>query len=179
MIFKELSLPNELWLPVADTEGNYYVSNLGRILTTEYGQKKLTKVIKQSTHKNGYLVTRMKKESRVRPLKVHRLVAQAFIPNPNNLPQVNHIDGIKTNNVVTNLEWVTGSENIKHAFAIGLSCHKGSKHPQSILTEEQVKEIRLTYTISNCTKTDFAKKYGIATQTLDNVLSGRTWSHVN
>jgi Rps23 Pro-64 3,4-dihydroxylase Tpa1-like proline 4-hydroxylase len=106
MMFKELSLPNELWIPVADTDGKYYVSNLGRAISTECGEKKLIKVVKQSNSK-GYLRVGIKKDNVYKPVNTHRLVAQSFIPNPNNLQEVNHIDGVKTNNHVTNLEWVS------------------------------------------------------------------------
>ena len=78
--------------------------------------------LKYSTDKYGYQIVCFNTKERKVNLKVHRLVAQAFIPNPENKPQVNHIDGDKTNNSVSNLEWVTASENIRHAKNIGIQC---------------------------------------------------------
>ena len=72
---------------------------------------------------------------------VHRLVAEAFIPNPENKPEVNHIDGDKTNNHVSNLEWVTRSENMQHAFKTGLNSNIGINNSRSLLTERGYRDI--------------------------------------
>lgn len=110
----------EIWKDVKGYEGIYQVSNLGRIKSlsrntkNQYAYKE--KIIKQIKDKRGYLIVNIKK----RATKVHRIVAEAFIPNPNNLPQVNHIDGNKLNNNVDNLEWCTQKENIQHGWKIGL-----------------------------------------------------------
>ena len=114
----------EIWRDVKGYEGLYQVSNLGRI-------KSLERFIKTRKNKNGmngyihkqesiriptkdykgYLRLNLCKEGKQKPFKVHRLVAQAFIPNPNNLPQVNHKDENKENNCITNLEWCTNEYN--------------------------------------------------------------------
>lgn len=114
----------EIWRDVKGYEGLYQVSNLGRV-------KSLERFIKTRKNKNGmngyihkqesiriptkdykgYLRLNLCKEGKQKPFKVHRLVAQAFIPNPNNLPQVNHKDENKENNCITNLEWCTNEYN--------------------------------------------------------------------
>jgi len=76
--------------------------------------------LKPNTHKNGYQQYRLFKNGYQRGFLVHRLVAKAFIPNYDNKMEINHIDGDKTNNHVNNLEWSTRSENMKHAYAIGI-----------------------------------------------------------
>lgn len=78
------------------------------------------RLLKPWKHKKGYLVVTLTKDKKHNHFYVHRLVAEAFIPNPKNLPQVNHIDGNKENNCVTNLEWCNDDENRIHAYRNGL-----------------------------------------------------------
>lgn len=104
---------NELWHDVPGYEGLYKVSSYGRIKRN--GRLKTFRV-----DRGGYYTVWLSKESEQKNYKVHRLVAQAFIPNPQNKLTVNHIDGNKQNNFVENLEWATHSENIIHANKMGL-----------------------------------------------------------
>lgn len=78
------------------------------------------KLLKPKKHKDGYLFVTLTKEKSKKNFYVHRLVAEAFIPNPENKPQVNHINGNKTDNTISNLEWVTNAENSRHAYNNGL-----------------------------------------------------------
>lgn len=106
----------------------YYISNLGRVKSTRrwsgtqfYERKKIISLHKHKT--KGYIYVSISRDGKNYNLRVHRLVAKAFIPNPNNKPQVNHIDGNKENNNINNLEWVTNQENQIHAWRKGL-CKK-------------------------------------------------------
>ncbi len=99
----------ETYLDIKGYEGLYLVSTLGNIYSVK--NKQLLKPIK---HTGGYMRVMLYKYGNGSLFKVHRLVAQAFIPNPENKPQVNHIDEDKTNNMVSNLEWVTAKENVNH-----------------------------------------------------------------
>jgi len=114
----------ELWHPCAGYETHYEVSNLGnvrsieRMVAHEEGglKRNPAKQLKAGKGKNGYLTVSFSVDSIKSNHSVHRLVARAFIPNESNKPQVNHKDGNKHNNHIDNLEWVTRSENMKHAY---------------------------------------------------------------
>jgi hypothetical protein len=105
----------ELWEDVPESNGKYRVSNMGRIMRMNKQSK--PRVIKGGANMKGYLTISGLRQHRT---LIHRLVAQAFVPNPHNKPYINHIDGVKTNNQYTNLEWCTLLENMIHAGNMGL-----------------------------------------------------------
>lgn len=110
---------------------------------------------------------------------IHRLVAETFIPNPNNLPCVNHKDGDKLNNNVNNLEWCTYGENLSHAYKTGLRDCKGIKNPVSKLTAEQVLEIRKLYIKGkHCENNSYglAKKYGVSEKCILNIIHNKSYT---
>jgi hypothetical protein len=109
----------------------------------------------------------------------HRLVAEMYVPNPNNKPQVNHKDGDKTNNHYTNLEWVTNSENQKHAYDNGFkSGWQGSENPPTTkLTEKDVETAFYLKSIGWMTK-DIAKELGVAPNTMSYVLNKKSWRSI-
>lgn len=131
----------EVWKDIKGCEGVYQVSSFGNIKTLErdlptpnggvYTQKERVKAIHEVM---GYMQVALSVNKKHACFKVHRLVAKAFIPNPENKPQVNHKDGNKLNNNVNNLEWVTCSENHSHAYNTGLrKPHFGKYHQNSKL----------------------------------------------
>ena len=106
--------------PVVGYEGIYEVSNTGEVFRVASGVNTVVgRKLSLSKNSRGYLNTCLYANGGYKMLCIHQLVAKAFIPNPNNKPQINHIDCDKTNNHVNNLEWVTQSENIRHAFDNG------------------------------------------------------------
>lgn len=112
----------EEWKNIVGYEGLYEVSNLGNIISLENkSNHKKVKYLKCSKTKSGYLRAYLYKNKKRKCYMLHRLVALAFIPNPHNLPQINHIDGNKKNNKVENLEWCTQRDNNIHAIVNGLN----------------------------------------------------------
>lgn len=132
----------EIWKDIVGYEGMYMVSNLGnvksvaRIVKCNKGKREMNGVIRTlRISNNGYPIVSIRKSI----YTIHRLLAIAFIPNPENKPVVNHKDGNKLNNNVNNLEWCTHSDNIKHAFKMGLKMpsktqlgKKGGNHNKAI-----------------------------------------------
>jgi hypothetical protein len=112
----------EIWLPVSGYEGRYEISNFGNIkaLSRPHYKRKSPILVKKQLDRYGYHYVHISNGIKGRNIKVHRLVAIAFIPNPENKSDVNHIDGNKLNNHVSNLEWATIKENVRHAHDTGL-----------------------------------------------------------
>lgn len=101
----------EIWKEVADYNGLYQVSNMGNV-------RRSGKVHKARTNRDGYIEIKLSLNGEKKNHSIHRLVAIAFIPNPENKSTVNHKDGNKQNNIVTNIEWMTRSENMLHAYRV-------------------------------------------------------------
>lgn len=116
---EECSLKREQWKEVVDYEGLYLVSNLGNVFSIPR-YRKHGGLLKPQVNKYGYRMQMLTKNNHSKLCKVSRLVAKAFIPNPNNYPAVNHIDGIKTHDFIENLEWCSISHNTKEAYRLGL-----------------------------------------------------------
>lgn len=110
---------NEIWRKIEGFE-KYEVSNLGRVRSLDYKHTGEIKVLRPILNRYGYLRINLYKNSKLCSRSIHRLVAQAFILNPENKQQVNHIDANKQNNIVSNLEWCTNLENMQHARDMGL-----------------------------------------------------------
>ena len=104
----------EIFKEIKNYEGLYQVSNLGQILSLNYYRSGKPKLLKPGKDKKGYLLVNLYKNRKRKSYKIHQLVAEHFIPNPDNLPEINHIDEDKTNNRVDNLEWKSHKDNCNH-----------------------------------------------------------------
>lgn len=117
----------DTWRPVKGYEDRYIINQIGTVISLNYRNTGNPKELASSDNGRGYLMVCLSKNGTSVPELIHRLVANTFIPNPNNLPQVNHIDEDKLNNSVTNLEWVTRSQNMRHGTARSRMIEKQSK----------------------------------------------------
>ena len=127
-------MEQEIWKDIEGYEGKYQVSNYGNVRSLMYHNAKGIKrisLLKPATDNRGYFRCALSKNNILKTYKVHRLVAQAFIPNPNNYPQINHLDGNKKNNNAENLEWCTNSVNQIHAYSHNLN--QGSRGKGTII----------------------------------------------
>lgn len=121
----------EIWKDIKGYEGLYQVSNLGNVRSLNFHREKKIKILKPNLKKDGYYETTLSKNSKFKWVRTHRLVAEAFIPNIYNKPQVNHINGNKLDNKAENLEWCTNQENITHAIITGLEKLNGHENPNA------------------------------------------------
>ena len=159
----------EIWKDIQDYEGLYKVSNSGKVIRN-------TKELKQNTNK-GYKYVNLCKKCYSKPFYIHRLVAQAFIPNPNNYNEINHIDGNKINNSVSNLEWCSHKQNMDHARKTLLISKKGvNKSIKSMnnKTKKPILQIKDNVVVG-CYESlaDAQRKTNIKSPHICNVLKGK------
>lgn len=188
-----MNYTTEIWKDVQGYEDYYQVSNFGRVKSLQrkvpyfssMSQKHTTFTVKECILKkvsipSGYLFVRISKLNKYKNFYVHRLVAQAFIPNPGNKAYINHKDGVKTNNHIDNIEWATPSENAIHALATGLKVsQKGEDQGKARLSNEQalkIKTLCLTKTAEEIRiMMNFPKK---DRHLIANIKCGRIWKHL-
>lgn len=160
-----------MWKPITGFEGLYDVSETGCIRNA-----RTLKILKPNKIGKGYLIVHLKKDGKRYARYVHRLTAEAYVPNPHNHPVVNHDDGNKENCHYTNLIWSTYSENNQHAYDTGLK-PRGEGQYKAILTEENVREIKRLGKYA--TFQEIADKYGVSKATIRDVLIGKTWRTIS
>lgn len=172
----------EIWRPITGFEEKYSVSNLGRIMSHARSGNwrcKSDRILKLTYPKNGYSrISLVIKDLRVSTY-VHFLVSDAFLgPKPLGLT-VNHKNGVKTDNVLGNLEYVTYSENVKHAYRLGLArAIRGEDSGRAKLTNQQVREIKKKLAAKNETQRAIAKKYGVSDGTIWMIAKNLNWKSV-
>ena len=179
-------MKGEIWKEIKGYENYYEVSNLGRVRSVDRivphsRGKRLRKgrLINGFTTAKGYYRVRLCLNGVGKNFSVARLVALAFISNPENKPQVNHKNGIKSNNRVINLEWTTSKENINHADKEGLRNIKGDKCKTAKLKNEEVSAIKYLLNKSPLfTVRDLAECFGVTRQTIHLIKKGITWKSV-
>lgn len=167
--------PNEVFVDIPGYENYYAISNFGRVYSHQRGNRR-PRFMSLHTDGSGYPFVRLQVNKSSWQPKVHRLVAEAFVEKVSGKSIVNHIDGDKSNNLYTNLEWVTQSENIIHAFSTGLSSQKGSKNACAKLTEEKVREIREAASNGDVQRR-LAEKYMVSPAVICRVVKGRGWTN--
>lgn len=173
----------EQWLPIMMYEDLYEVSNMGRVRSKDRShllvgrhrapyRRTLKGRIKAVSESGAYDVVNLYCGGKCKGYLVHRLVAIHFVPNPDNLPEVNHKDEDKKNNAWCNLEWMTSAQNSLH------SCHKttGSKCGTSKLSEEDVVTIADLLISKELKQTEIAKMYGVSPHAILRIKAGDNWA---
>jgi hypothetical protein len=164
---------SEAWAAAPGWEGRYEVSDQGRV------RKASGRLLKQWPNDHGYLLVRLSGPRRL--VRAHRLVAQAFIPNPERKPQVNHIDCDRANNDATNLEWTTGRENLHHSAKLGrIRWDKtvGVRPSNARLSDEQVAEMRALFAAGGWTGAALAERFGVGPHVAQRIVAGRSYARV-
>lgn len=161
-------LGGEIWKVVPDYE-DYHVSNFGRVKSLKWGKQK---ILKPTITKQGYLRVILSKDNKVKTFKVYRLVAEAFIPNPDKKPEVDHVYGMKFDNSVWNLRWATSAENVKYAYETGVK-KSGEEHFRAKFTSEQVEYIRENP--EDLTLEQLAERLGSSPTAVSYVQLGKTY----
>lgn len=162
----------EIYKDIVGYEGLYQVSNLGNVKSFKYGKQR---ILKPGVNKCGYLNLNLWINSFSKNFKIHRLVAKAFIENIDNKEYVNHINGIKTDNRVENLEWCTASENQLHSYKLGLKiAKKGENANNAKLTNKQVLAIRN----DNRMQKEIAKDYNVHQTLISCIKRYKFWNHI-
>lgn len=174
-------MTNEEWRDIEGFEGRYQVSNLGRVRSFARKSYKTPKILKDTHDTDGYCMVNLcdaKHGTKNKISKVHRLVAKAFIDNPNGFPEVNHIDENKSNNRADNLEWCTTQYNL--TYGNRLNCTYGSNNFHSKLTIAQVREIRQIYKKGDLQfgQSALGKRYGVTHGTIRCIVNGKSWTHI-
>jgi hypothetical protein len=152
---------------------NYSVSSIGLVRND-----KSDKLLTPSKNAKGYLEVWLSFNNKVKKYRVNRLVALAFIPNPEDKEQVNHKDGNKENNYKDNLEWTTCSENLKHAYRENLNSQKGDRSSAAKLSEDDVRAIKRLLFIESKSIASIARRYEVHPSTISLIKSGKNWSYV-
>lgn len=165
----------EIWKPIIGYEDHYEISNLGRLMSLNYRGSKYKHILKTNINKNGYEHVRLNVNKVGVNKKIHRLVSEAFIKNPENKPCINHKDSNKCNNNVNNLEWCTHSENTIHAFKnMKIPIINGENNQSSKLKNKHV--IEIFKSLESHRK--LAKEYGVTKSAITSIKSKKTWKEV-
>ena len=192
-VSEQMNIGGEVWRDVSGWEGIYEVSNRGRVKrlkrrvihrnqATAFSMVYPIKVLKANPDSRGYpqvVLNALSAGKEKRTARVHRLVAEAFLPNPQNKPQVNHINSDTMDARVFNLEWCTAGENQRHAYDAG-----GRQPPRGVAsgmckyTEDTVKAVYILATTTDTSQGEIGKLYSMPQITVSNIKTKKTWRHI-
>jgi hypothetical protein len=183
--YDNLNMPGEIWKEVAGYEGLYEVSDLGRVRSTKRvlidkigrARRYRSKILSGGVSDKGYWAIMLCKDAEQKMTLVARLVATAFIPNPDGKAEVNHKDGNKNDNSVSNLEWMTHQENSLHRNAV-LGKNVGEAVHNSTMTNTQVIEIRKMRAETNLSCRAIGERFGVNGHAVYAAVMRRSWKHI-
>ncbi len=168
---------------ISGYEGKYSITQFGEVYSHKNRWNKLNTPRKRTPvlGKVGYYMVSLYKNNKEENKYLHRLLAETFLPKEPHQNFVNHIDGIKTNNALANLEWCTQKENNLHSFRTGLNIalrgtEPGEKCPSSKLKEKDVIEIRKLY--PEVSSKELASRYGVTDVNIRMIFNRKTWKHI-
>lgn len=170
-------LPGEIWREVDYYPERYHISTFGRLKSFYNGKEK---ILKPCLHTGGYIYFDLFKNGKCKKCKVHRLVAEAFIPNPKNLPEVDHIFNNKFDNYYENLRWATHAENNQYAYDTGAK-KSGEESYQALLTNEQAAKCREVHKKGDpeFEVKALAKQFGVNADVIYDILRGKTYKNAD
>ena len=184
----------EIWREIHGFEKIYQISNLGRVasvnrsipktnkLGKKYQETKSGKILSAGDNGKGYLFVNLRKNNKSKQFYIHRLVATAFIANPENKPCVNHINGIKADNKLENLEWCTHSENTTHGYKSNLIKtpikYKGLDNGNSKFSKEDVLSIRKSYSCKEKNQVQLATAYNVSQCVISRIVLNKSYKEL-
>lgn len=186
-VLSTVNTTEEKWRPVIGYENIYDVSSIGRIRSISKPLKRKkrdrilihNRILKPSVHPCGYRQVVLSKNKKQKTLRVHRIVAMAFIQNENNLPFVNHKDGNTGNNIVENLEWCTPKENTLHSYReLGRIPIHGETHNKAKLSNKDVIEIRRKYVPYKYSFDKLGKEFRVDPSAIYLIIKGKNWKYL-
>jgi len=175
--FLFMNTETEIWKDVDGYEGVYQISDLGNVKSFSVFSPQ-GKIMKLKPESWGYLSISLYHKGRNKKFLVHRLVAMYFHDNPHNKPQVNHINGIKTDNRAVNVEWCTPKENMAHASLNNLRPF-GEKSNFARLTEQEAKEIYRIGKLGGTKYAEIAKMFNVSRENISSIVRRKTWRRAN
>jgi len=161
------------WRPIPRFEERYLCSEYGDVFSLYSGRE-----ISNRMSSNGYIRVNLYLNAHHRTANVHTLVAETFLGKRPKGMQVNHIDGVKTNNHASNLEYVTPKENLAHAVGLGLYSSVGESNPSSKLTEDEVLDIYKTAMRGDIPQEEIAIEHSISESLVSAIKTGRVWGYL-